>query len=180
MSKLPLPVSFSEGMFKYDLIYIPALPADADPRYAMEPNTATMRAVSANSREVTVPNVGKQMLTWVLMEQPARPGSAVPARLYRFFRLSKNRIPIELLRPGDCICYALTPLHMQNDPEQAFVNCLFGYNAEPKVERENWVSSIFAAPGPQEEEQKQEAGVSGPPSPQPRTQSQPQEGGDEL
>lgn len=157
MSKLPLPVSFSDGVFKYDLIYIPGLPQDADPRYAIEPNVSTMRAVSANARLITVPNVGKQTLTWVLMEQPARPGSAVPARLYRFFRLSKNPIPIDLLRPGDCICYAVTPMHAQSDPEQEFVNKLFGYDPQPEREKENWVSNIFVAPPPEKKQEAEES-----------------------
>lgn len=175
MSKLPLPASFSDNMFKYDLIYIPGLPPDADPRYAMEPNASTMRAISANSRAITVPNVGKQHLTWVLMEQPARPGSAVPARLYRFFRISKMPIPMDLLRPADCICYALTPLQRQTDPEQEFVNKLFGYAPEPQQERENWVSSIFAPPA-----EEKEGEVSGPPAPVQAQQAQAHEGGDEL
>ncbi len=151
MSKLPLPATFSDGVFKYDLVYIPGLPQDADPRYAVEPNTSTMRAVSANSRLITVPNVGKQTLTWVLMEQPARPGSAVPARLYRFFRLSKTPIPIDLLRPGDCICYAVTPMRSASDPEQEFVNQLFGFVPRPDGERDNWAADIFAAPAAEKE-----------------------------
>ena len=48
MSKLPLPARFHDETMSYSLVYIPGLPADADPRYSVEPNTLTMRPIGLN------------------------------------------------------------------------------------------------------------------------------------
>lgn len=152
-SKLPLPARFSDDAMSYSLVYIPGLPAEADPRYSVEPNTLTMRPIGRSVQPVNITGKGKMMFTWVMMEQPAKPGTTTPARKYLFFRLSDKPIPLDLLRPGDMICYAATPLHITTDPAQCFVDSLFGQvSAEAQAERprDTWANELFQPPHEQE------------------------------
>ncbi|WP_148399576.1 hypothetical protein [Bilophila wadsworthia] len=94
------------------------------------------------------------IFTWVLMEQPAKPGTTTPARQYLFFRLSDKPIPLDLLKPGDMICYAATPKHVTTDPAQCFVDSLFGQvsaDAQAERPRDTWASELFQPPQEQEE-----------------------------
>ena len=92
-NKLPLPARFSDDAMSYSLVYIPGLPADTDPRYSVEPNVTSMRPIGRNVQSVNITGKGKMIFTWVLMEQPAKPGTTTPARQYLFFRLSDKPIP---------------------------------------------------------------------------------------
>ena len=135
-NKLPLPARFSDDAMSYSLVYIPGLPADTDPRYSVEPNVTSMRPIGRNVQSVNITGKGKMIFTWVLMEQPAKPGTTTPARQYLFFRLSDKPIPLDLLKPGDMICYAATPKHVTTDPAQCFVDSLFGQvSADAQAER---------------------------------------------
>ena len=158
MSKLPLPARFHDETMSYSLVYIPGLPADADPRYSVEPNTLTMRPIGRNVQQVNIEGKGKMAFTWVMMEQPAKPGTTVPARQYLFFRLSDKPIPIDLLRPGDMVCYAASPLRSTTDPAQCFVDSLFGQvSTEAQAERpkDTWASELFQPPVLEETEEEQ-------------------------
>jgi hypothetical protein len=103
---------------------------------------------------VNITGKGKMIFTWVLMEQPAKPGTTTPARQYLFFRLSDKPIPLDLLKPGDMICYAATPKHVTTDPAQCFVDSLFGQvsaDAQAERPRDTWASELFQPPQEQEE-----------------------------
>ena len=153
-NKLPLPARFSDDAMSYSLVYIPGLPADTDPRYSVEPNVTSMRPIGRNVQSVNITGKGKMIFTWVLMEQPAKPGTTTPARQYLFFRLSDKPIPLDLLKPGDMICYAATPKHVTTDPAQCFVDSLFGQvsaDAQAERPRDTWASELFQPPQEQEE-----------------------------
>lgn len=164
MNKLPLPARFSDGVVDYSLVYIPNLPADADPRYGMEPNVSRMHCIARNSQQVTVSDKGKMVFSYVVMQQPPIPGTTTPARQYLFFRLSDRPIPFDLLQPGNMICYAATPKHQSTDPAQGFVDSLFGTVAEEsraQAPKETWASDLFQPPAPEsgEEAQEEDEGV---------------------
>lgn len=155
-NKLPLPAQFTDGMFEYSLVYFPGLPADADPRYSVEPNVSRMTCTGRNLQQVEVARKGKMILSWVMMQQPPVPGTTQPARNYLFFRLSEKPIPFELLHPGNMICYAAMPKNFVDNPAQGFINSLFGQttvDAETVRKRDNWAKDLFATPSTPGEEQ---------------------------
>lgn len=133
MNRPPLPVRFEVGDTAYQLMYIPGLPADADPRYAVPPATNLMRALDGRTQPVSVPGVGRRFMSWGIMEQPAKPGTAIPPRRFLFLRISETPVPLEVLNPQDMVCYAMQPLHpVSADPIQSIIDALFGTAAVEK------------------------------------------------
>lgn len=146
--KIPLPIQFSDGVVDYSLVYFPNLPAGADARYSVEPNTSRMMCVGRNIQHVDVAGRGKMFFLWVMMQLPPVTGTTQPARNYLFFRLSDKPIPFDLLTPGNMICYAVTPKNVVDNPAQGFVNNLFGQAARETDEqkRDNWAHDLFDNP----------------------------------
>lgn len=155
--KAPLPVKFTSGNMVYQLIYIPGLSAEADPRYAVPPATSKMLAVTGGTKDVVIPGQGKRALSWGIMEQPSMPGSVQPSRRYLFLYFSKTgqAIPLNLLDPQqDMICYAMQPVSpAAADPIQALVDDLFGNTPQQQAKREDssWATDMFSIPTPEQE-----------------------------
>lgn len=150
-SKTPLPVKFTSGNMVYQLIYIPGLSAEGDPRYAVPPATSKMLAVTGGTKEVLVPGQGKKALSWGIMEQPSMPGSVQPGRRYLFLYFSRNGqpVPLNLLDPQqDMICYAMSPVTpAAADPIQALVDDLFGQTPARQVKKDDsWATDMFSVP----------------------------------
>jgi len=157
MSKLSLPARFSDGVMDYALIYMPNLPANADPRYSMEPNVSRMQCVGRGSQPVEVRGKGRMIFSYVFMHQPPIPGTTTPARQYLFFRLSDRPIAYDLLQPGNMVCYAATPKNQTTDPAQGFVDSLFGTVAsQAKREQDDWARDLLTPPEPIEDMSEQE------------------------
>lgn len=148
MNKTPLPVRVESGDMIYQLIYIPGLPATADPRYCVPPPAKDWHPISGGMREVDVPNGGKQYLGWIVMQQPSIMGTATPPRNYLFLYLRKLPFVQQAMDPQtNMICYAMTPRETQADPIQSFVNRLFGAPVVPEAEKSaDWVQDLFSLP----------------------------------
>ena len=147
-SKPPLKEQFELANIIYRLMYIPGLPADADPHYAVAPSTENMRTMQAGAKEVDVPQVGKRYMAWRIEELPLVPGFTSAPRLFLFLRMAQSPINPRLLDLRGMVCYAMQPAQpMGTDPIQAITDILFGKpQAENAARDDGWVSEMFSVP----------------------------------
>lgn len=166
MNKLPLPVRISDDALDYSLVYIPNLPANADPRYSVEPNTDRMHPIWRHSKIVDAKEMGKMVFSCIIMQQLALPGTTTPARQYLFFQFSKKPDPRFLdntapLNLQNMICYAIVPKNAVDDPIQRFVDLLLGtaaVDAKANAPKDTWASDLFEPPAPESGEDAENEG----------------------
>lgn len=163
MSKLPLPARFEDDTTIYSLIYIPGLPADAEARYTMRPNTNGMVPLGGNVEPVAV-NKKKKFMSWLMMQEPAQHGKTVPPRNFLFFQLNDNPVPLQAVLTHEMVCYAATPKRMPQNPAQSFLDAMFGQvsaEAESARPRPTWATELFSPPDEEEPQYPQEQAEDG-------------------
>jgi len=149
--KPPLKTSFEYSGIAYHLMYIPGLPASADPRYAVPPAMEGANLLLCDCTEVTVPQ-GKMYVAWRMDELPfVRGFSAVPRRFLSLQVLDHSvdaaNIPLRAM-----VCYAMQPVQGSDvNPIQSIVNILLGLDSGTGAKHHDqvdagWVDSMFSMP----------------------------------
>lgn len=150
--KLTLPRRIQTTDAVYQLAYVPGLDY-------MEPNYSAMRPRAADCTMVNLMGK-KQWMTWVLMDAPARIGSATPPKQYLLFRLYQTPITPNPAMFSDMIAYAAHPIDPGLSPAQAFLNALVGqreHELQKTMPRDDWAQRMFnIAP---EDEAEEDASV---------------------
>lgn len=136
--KLTLPRRIQTHDAIYQLAYVPGMDY-------MEPNYAAMRPQAADCTEVNLMGK-KQWMSWVLMDAPARIGSATPPKRYLLFRLYPSPIPPNPAMFSDMIAYAAHPIDSGLSPAQAFLNALVGQREQElqkNMPKDDWAQRMF-------------------------------------
>lgn len=137
--KITLPRKIEMRDAIYTLVFVPG-----SPDY-MEPNFSAMQPAAADCSLVTLGGVQKWM-SWVMMDAPARIGSATPPRRFLLFRLYDQPIPPSPAMFPDMIAYMMSPIEQGSSPAQAFLNALVGKREEDmhrNMPKDDWAQKMF-------------------------------------
>lgn len=150
MSKPPLRTSFEYAGIEYRLMYIPGLPASADPRYAVPPAMDAARLLLCDCTEVQTPQ-GKMYVAWRMDELPSHGFTAVPRR-FLFLQVLGHQVDASAIPRASMVCYAMRPMQDPDaNPIQSIVNILLGVETpqggRPHDQADGgWVDTFFAMP----------------------------------
>ena len=139
MEKITLPRRIEMRDAIYNLAYVPGS------NDYMEPNFQAMQPAAADCTLVTLGGAQKWM-SWVIMDAPARVGSATPPRRFLLFRLYDSPITPNPAMFPDMIAYMLVPVEQGSSPAQAFLNALIGKREEDiqkKMPKDDWAQKMF-------------------------------------
>lgn len=135
--KLPRRIEMRDAV--YSLAYVPG-----EENY-IEPNFAAMQPTAADCTLVSMGGQ-KKWMTWVMMDAPARPGTATPPRRFLLFRLYDQPIQPMPAMFSDMIAYVCSPIEQGASPAQQFLNALVGRCEEEQaasVPRDDWAQKTF-------------------------------------
>lgn len=150
MSKPPLKTSFEYAGIAYHLMYIPGLPASADPRYAVPPAMEAARLLLCDCTEVQTPQ-GAMHVAWRIDELPSHGFTAVPRR-FLFLQVLSHRVDASAIPRASMVCYAMQPVQGSDvNPIQSIVNILLGLDSGTGAKHHDqvdagWVDSMFSMP----------------------------------
>lgn len=121
----------------YHLAYVPGIST------YIRPDFSGMRAVSSSCDRVQLP-VGPRHMVWAIMELPAQPGTAVPARIYLMFRFFEHYHDPKIVPLHEMVVYNLIPKDTQVSPAQKFINAWAGA-APVQKQADDWVNMFQVA-----------------------------------
>lgn len=137
--KITLPRRIEMRDAIYTLAYVPGTDE------YIEPNFQAMQPAAADCTLVTLGGQRKWM-SWVMMDAPARIGSATPPRRFLLFRLYDQPMrPMPEMFP-DMIAYMMSPIEQGGSPAQLFLNALVGRREEDlrkRMPRDDWAQKMF-------------------------------------
>lgn len=136
--KITLPKCIEARDAVYTLAYVPG-------NSYIEPNFAGMQPAAADCSLVTFAGQ-KKWMAWIMMDCPARIGSATPPKRFLLFRLYDQPIqPIPAMF-SDMIVYLVSPIECGTSPAQQFLDALVGKREQEinsKMPKDDWTNKLF-------------------------------------